>query len=221
MHYAQGGYGKKNWGKHGPLTNPYAFGWHEHMGHEGDKRRFAQAFSIYEGGLFPEEYEGKIIAPNSLHNVVWVSELEPEGSTYRTVDEENLVESPDRWFRPVASKLGPDGALYLADWYDTRLSHVSPVDDWDKTSGRVYRVRPEGKALGPLQDLTEMGTAQLIGLFGHSNRELRRMAVLELGERGDASVLDRLEREITHHKFTLPTGKTYNLCSTWRTHVCS
>ncbi|MEM7145042.1 MAG: PVC-type heme-binding CxxCH protein [Verrucomicrobiota bacterium] len=193
MHYAQGGYGKKNWGKHGPLTNPYAFGWYEHMAHEGDDRRFAQAFSIYEAGLFPEAYRGKIIAPNALHNVVWVSSLEEAGSTFRTVDEENLLESPDRWFRPVCSKVGPDGAFYIADWYDTRLSHVSPVDDWDKTSGRIYRVRPSGRALEPLQDVTVMDTARLIGLLGHGNREVRRMAVLELGERGDASVVGRLE----------------------------
>ena len=35
MHYVQGGYAEKNWGKHGPLTNPYAFGYYRHMRHEG------------------------------------------------------------------------------------------------------------------------------------------------------------------------------------------
>ncbi|MEM8952821.1 MAG: PVC-type heme-binding CxxCH protein [Verrucomicrobiota bacterium] len=193
MYYDQGGYGKKNWGKHGPLTNPYAFGWHEHMEHEGDGRRFAQAFSLYEANVLPESLHGKIIAPNALHNLVWVSALEQDGSGYQTVDEANLLESPDRWFRPVSAKLGPDGAIYLADWYDTRLSHVSPVDDWDKTRGRVYRVRPAEGKLDPLQDLTAMDSARLIGLLGHANREVRRMAVLELGERGDAGVLGRLE----------------------------
>lgn len=144
MYYPQGSYGKKSWGKHGPLTNPYAFGYFNHMAHEGDDRRFAQAFCIYEGGLFPNSWEGKIIAANSLHNIVWVSDLQPDGSTFKTVDEEPLVETDDRWFRPVFCGVGPDGCVYLADWYDTRLSHVRPVDDWHKTSGRIYRIKPEG-----------------------------------------------------------------------------
>ncbi len=53
-YYPQGSYSEKNWGKHGPLTNPYAFGFFPPMKFEGDGRRFPQAFCIYEGGLFPD-----------------------------------------------------------------------------------------------------------------------------------------------------------------------
>lgn len=197
MFYPQGSYGTKSWGKHGPLTNPYAFGYFEHMKHEGDERRFPQTFAIEEGGLFGEELAGRIVSANALHNLVWSSRLEPDGSTYRTVDEENPVESPDRWFRPVYAGLGPDGAIYLADWYDSRLSHVRPVDDWHKSSGRIYRLRPEGKA--PVYregDLSRLPSAELIALFDHSNRLVRRRAVLELGWRGDRSVVDELVAKI-------------------------
>jgi hypothetical protein len=45
-------------------------------------------------------------------------------------------------FGPVDVKVGPDGAVWMADWYDSRLSHVRPVDDWSKGDGRIYRVRP-------------------------------------------------------------------------------
>ena len=45
-------------------------------------------------------------------------------------------------------KTGPDGCIYLADWYDTRLSHVRPIDDWSKTDGRIYRVRPKDAKVG-------------------------------------------------------------------------
>ncbi|MFZ9992911.1 MAG: DUF7133 domain-containing protein, partial [Opitutales bacterium] len=132
MHYEFGSYGVKNWGKHGPLTNPYAYGWFEHMANTGDKRRFPQAFVIYEGGLLGPEYEGKILAANSLANKAYVSRLIPQGATFRTEDEADLIASTDRWFRPVWTGVGPDGAVTVADWYDTRLSHVNPVDDWDK-----------------------------------------------------------------------------------------
>ncbi len=185
MHYEQGSYGIKGWGKHGPLTNPYAFGWFEHMKHEGDNKRFPQAFAIYEGGLLGSAYEGKIIAPNSLANVVYVSERFPHGSTFRTKDEDNLMSSPDRWFRPVWAGVGPDGGFYMADWYDTRLSHVSPVDDWHKTSGRIYRVRPAAGApkLKPF-NLSKAPAEELLAQLQQPNEWFRKQAALEIAWRG-------------------------------------
>lgn len=185
MHYEQGSYGIKGWGKHGPLTNPYAFGWFEHMRHEGDNKRFPQAFAIYEGGLLGSAYEGKIIAPNALQNLVYISQLIPDGSTFRTKDEEQLMTTTDRWFRPVWAGVGPDGGFYMADWYDTRLSHVSPVDDWHKTSGRIYRVRPASGApkLKPF-DLSKASGEELLGYLSHPNEWFRKQAVLEIGWRG-------------------------------------
>lgn len=181
MHYEQGSYGIKGWGKHGPLTNPYAFGWFEHMRHEGDNKRFPQAFTVYEGGLLGSAYEGKIIAPNALQNLVYVSERIPDGSTFRTKDEENLLSTPDRWFRPVWCGVGPDGGFYMADWYDTRLSHVSPIDDWHKTSGRIYRVRPASGApkLKPF-DLSKASGEELLGYLSHPNEWFRKQAVHEI-----------------------------------------
>lgn len=184
MHYEQGSYGIKGWGKHGPLTNPYAFGWFEHMNHQGDNKRFPQAFTVYEGGLLGSAYEGKIIAPNALQNLVYVSERIPEGSTFRTKDEENLLSTPDRWFRPVWAGVGPDGGFYMADWYDTRLSHVSPIDDWHKTSGRIYRVRPAAGApkLKPF-DLSKASGEELLGYLSHQNEWFRKQAIHEIAWR--------------------------------------
>ncbi|WP_395750273.1 c-type cytochrome [Prosthecobacter sp.] len=200
MHYEQGSYGIKGWGKHGPLTNPYAFGWFEHMRHEGDNKRFPQAFTVYEGGLLGSAYEGKIIAPNALQNLVYVSERIPDGSTFRTKDEENLLSTPDRWFRPVWAGVGPDGGFYMADWYDTRLSHVSPIDDWHKTSGRIYRVRPAAGApkLKPF-DLSKASGEELLGYLGHPNEWFRKQAVLEMGWRG----LTELDAELSNKPLTL------------------
>lgn len=199
MHYEQGSYGIKGWGKHGPLTNPYAFGWFEHMKHEGDNKRFPQAFTIYEGGLLGSAYEGRIIAPNSLANVVYVSDRIADGSTFRTQDGENLVTSPDRWFRPVWAGVGPDGGFYMADWYDTRLSHVRPVDDWHKTSGRIYRVRPASGApkLKPF-NLARASSQELMGYLTHANEWFRKQAVLEIGWRNlqdlKPALLDRVRQ---------------------------
>ncbi|MEM7478136.1 MAG: PVC-type heme-binding CxxCH protein, partial [Planctomycetota bacterium] len=179
----QGSYSRKNWGKHGPLTNPYAFGFFEAMKFEGDGRRFPQAFLIYEGGLFPKEsFDGAIVAPNAMQNLVWHSKRIPQGSTYRTEDLPNLLECSDRWFRPVYAGVGPDGGIYVADWYDTRLSHVSPTDDWHKESGRVYRIRPSARQPKySFGDLHESSPSKLVSLLNHENKWVRRRATLELG----------------------------------------
>ena len=65
LHYAQGGCYIKTWAKHGPLMNPYAFGWFEHMNHTGYKPRFPQTMIIYEGGGIPQ-LEGQLVAGMAL-----------------------------------------------------------------------------------------------------------------------------------------------------------
>ncbi|MEM7599919.1 MAG: dehydrogenase, partial [Verrucomicrobiota bacterium] len=186
MYYPQGSYGKKNWGKHGPLTNPYAFGYFQHMAHEGDQRRFTQTFCIYENNRFPPEWQGKIIAGNSLHNQILVSQLHRDGSTFRTVDEEPLITTNDRWFRPVFTDVGPDGYVYIADWYDTRLSHVRPVDDWHKSSGRIYRVVPDPDERAPAPQPILNSSAAAEGLESESPH-VRRLTVRTIGDEKQVS----------------------------------
>jgi putative heme-binding domain-containing protein len=196
MYYPQGSYGEKNWGKHGPLTNPYAFGYFLHMKHTGDDNRFPQTFLIYEGGQFPERYTHQIIAGNALHNRIWASELIPETSTYRTVDMPLLCVSSDHWFRPVDVEVGPDGGVYVADWYDSRLSHVDPRDTWHKASGRIYRLQT--KEAAPLKpfDLGKQSNDELLAHLGNKNKWFRQQAVRVLAERGDKSVLPPLRKII-------------------------
>lgn len=197
MHYAQGGYAKKNWGKHGPLTNPYAFGYYEHMEHEGFTERFSQAFSIYDGGAFPAKYHHAVVAANSLHNRVVASRLIAEGSTFRTKDFPPLVLTTDRWFRPVDVKVGPDGAVYLADWYDSRLTHVDPRDNWHKSSGRIYRLKTKGaKPLQPF-DLSRKSGGELIEIMTtHRNKWFRQKALRVLADRNDPSVIGELRARL-------------------------
>lgn len=200
MFYPQGSYGEKNFGKHGPLTNPYAFGHFSHMAHEGDKDRFPQTFVIYEGGTLPDRYHGKIIAANALHHRVWGSELLPDGSTYKTIDIPTLCKTDDTWFRPVDVKVGPDGAVYLADWYDSRLSHVDPRDTWHKTTGRIYRMQGKETAKAPVRDLSSLSDEKLIEQFIASNKWARQTAVRVLADRirgtNDSPTLETLRQKI-------------------------
>lgn len=214
MHYVQGGYARKNWGKHGPLTNPFAFGFYEHMRHAGENERFSQTFAIYDGGAFPREYDGTVISANALQNTVLASRLIRDSSTYRTIDLPPLVVTSDRWFRPVDLEVGPDGAVYMADWYDTRLTHVDPRDNWHKESGRLYKLQVKGaERLAPF-DLTKRTSAELIELFGHKNKWFRMQAVQLLGERRDDSVLPKLR------SLAASESNPRALEALWALHLC-
>lgn len=212
MFYSQGGYAQKNWGKHGPLTNPYALGYYDHMRHEGYEERFTQAFCIYEGGALPEQYECLVFAPNSLHNRVLASALMPDTSSFRTKDLPPLVMTGDRWFRPVDIKVGPDGAMYMADWYDSRLTHVDPRDNWHKTSGRIYRLKAKGaEPLAPF-NLAKLSDDELIELFSHRNKWFRQTAVRLLGERASSETLPKLKAIATDN------GSKQSLEALWALH---
>jgi putative heme-binding domain-containing protein len=198
LYYVQGGVYTKDLGKHGPLINPYSFGWFKHMPHKGFMDRFPQTIIIYEGGAIPE-YEGQLIAGMSLVNRVQASKMLHDTSSWRTEDTEPLVRTDDRWFRPVDTKTGPDGAIYMADWYDSRLSHRDPRDTWDKERGRIYRLSALGaKPIAPF-DLAKLNNEELIKYLSQPNKWFRQTALRIFYDRHDANALPAL-REIVQNQ---------------------
>ena len=193
QYYKQGSYYVRNFGKHGALTNPYAFGFLHNMTLKGDRVRFTHAFVKYEGGNLPEHYRGRMIAINPLQSYVQLSRFEANGSTFGIVDERRILETEDHWFRPVDITIGPDGAVYIADWYDSRLTHVDPRDTWSKTNGRIYRLgnKKDRQTAVPL-DISKTSNGDLIALLSHPNRWLRQTALQQFGDRHDPSVIPNL-----------------------------
>ncbi len=192
-YYKQGGYYPRSLGKHGPYTNAYTFGNLDNMELIGEKIRFTHSLIKYEGGRLPAAYEGKMISINPLLNYVQLSRFEPKGSTLKNIDERKIVETKDHWFRPVNIKSGPDGAVYIADWYDSRLSHVDPKDTWHKSSGRIYRLRAKGsKAAYANFDLSKFTNYQLIKQLENKNKWFRQQALLQFANRRDKSIVPRL-----------------------------
>lgn len=200
FHYVQGGYYRKGFDKHGPLSNPYAFGYFPAMRHP-NVPRFTHTFAIDEGGSLPDRYRGKLLGVAPLLNHVVLSELIPEGSTFRTVDLGRPVTTSDPWFRPVDIEPGPDGALYIADWYDGQTSHIRNQEGRiDRTNGRVYRLRAAGsKPMAPF-DLGKESTLGLVEKLRGPNRWTRRTALWLIGDRKDGASgpgLARQAREAT------------------------
>src|SRR5690606_103300 len=139
-------------------------------------------------------YEGKFIAVNPLLNYVQLTRIEPDGSSLKNIDERRIVETGDHWFRPVNIVAGPDGAVYMADWYDSRLSHVDPRDTWDKGSGRIYRLRAKtdsGKHHASF-DLSKNNVDQLIELLRSPNKWFRQQALLQFADRQNPRAVPRL-----------------------------
>ena len=196
LHYAQGALYIKGWSKHGPAMSPYRFGWFEHMTHKGYEPRFPQAMLYYEGGGIPQ-YEGHIVVGMALTSRVMASKVSRDTSSFQTADIETSVLSSNRWFRPVDMKTGPDGAIYFADWCDSRLSHLDPRDTWDKESGRIYRLSATGAKVGwDKMDFTKLSGDELIKLLAHPNKWHRQTALRVLWDRGDKALVPQLKQAV-------------------------
>lgn len=104
--------------------------------------------TIYQGDSFPPEFRGRFMANNLLgHDVQW-SALESWGTSFKTSYGGDLLIANDTWFAPSDMTTGPDGAVYVSDWSDKRMSHPDPDAEWDRSNGRVYRIQWGAAAAG-------------------------------------------------------------------------
>lgn len=214
FHYVQGGYLQKGFAKHGPLSNPYAFGYFAAMKHH-NVPRFTHTFVIYEGNTLPERYRGKLFGVAPLLSHVVYSEIEPDGSSFKTKDLGHPLTTTDNWFRPVDIKAGPDGALYVADWYDKQTNHYRNHEGQiDTSNGRIYRLRAKDAPPLPAFDLGKLSTTELVALLEHPDKWHRQTALRLLGDRKDAAALPAL-REMVAAKTGQPALEALwglNLC---------
>lgn len=98
-------------------------------------------------------------------------------------------------------KTGPDGAIYFADWCDSRLSHLDPRDTWDKESGRIYRLSAKGAKVGwDKPDFTKLSGDELIKLLSHPNKWHRQTALRVLWDLGDKALVPKLKKLVAEDK---------------------
>jgi putative heme-binding domain-containing protein len=194
FHYVQGGYFQKGFGKHGPLSNPYAFGYFPAMKHPSVPR-FTHAFVLYDGGTLPDAYQDRLFGVAPLQSHVVLSDMRPDGSTFQTSDLGHPLTTPDTRFRPVDIKVGPDGGVYVADMYESEIAHLRHHEGKiDPDTGRIYRLRAPGAApLAPF-DLSALSSAELVKTLAHPNRWFRETALRLLGDRRDASIIPLLNK---------------------------
>jgi putative membrane-bound dehydrogenase-like protein len=198
FHMVGGAYYWKGFAKHGPLHNPRTFGYFDAIGYDGPKAggHVTPGGIIYKADLLPAAFRGTFLGGNLLSNALYWHPLRRDGSTFRGRHGGTLLEANDPWFRPIDLLTGPEGAVYVVDWYDRRASHLDPRDNWDKSNGRIYRIVagvPKPYALG---DLSRWSSADLIGLNDRANDWYSDMARRLLAERRDASVVPVLRDRV-------------------------
>ena len=193
LHQVQGAYYVKGFAKHGELQNPHAYGYFEHVPYTGFKGGHVTCGGVvYQGGSFPEPMWNQYIAANVLSNAIYWHKIERQGSSFVNSFGGELVTTDDHSFRPVDCTVGPDGSLFIADWYDKRTNHVDPKDDWDRSNGRIYKLVADGTKAVSGVNLARLSSDELVGLLTSRNEWYSREARLILAERRDPSILARL-----------------------------
>ncbi len=95
---------------------------------------------LYEGDLLPKEYSGGLLEVDAGTRQVNFFPLSRAGAAFRT-EYKVFLAGDDPWFRPVDACTAPDGSIFVADWYDAGVGgHAFS----DQTTGRIYRVAPQG-----------------------------------------------------------------------------
>jgi putative membrane-bound dehydrogenase-like protein len=193
-HAHQGAYYLKNVGKHGPLHNPYAYGWLMHVAHDKPTGGPTTGGTIYRGDSFPERFRGRFLAGDFLRHTASSWELTRTGATVKATFRELLLDSRDTWFGATDLCLGPDGSIYLSDFYDKRTAHPDPDADWDRTNGRIYKIETPGTKPLAKFDLARLASKELVTLLKHPNGWYGDRARVLLAERRDQSVWPELRK---------------------------
>lgn len=123
-------------------------------------------------GFWPKPYgpdkEGKhrmFYLANPITNRIQASEAIEQGEGFQFKKVKDFVRSSDPWFRPVHIDFGPDGCLYIVDWYNKIISHNEVPRNFperDKTRGRIWRVRHTGQPKVTIPDLSQAKPEQLV-----------------------------------------------------------
>ena len=140
---------------------------------------------------FPEEWQGKLILGGYINNAVWSLSILEDGAGFALEDFKPLITTTNRTFRPVDAKFGPEGALYICDWYNPIIGHYQASfrhPDRDKTHGRIWRVTAKGRPFTKPPDFVAVpqardeGAADLLKHLDSPDRWTRQFAKRALAE---------------------------------------
>ena len=138
--------------------------------------------------VWPKGYDGVMYVANPITSKVNAVRQHREGSGYRLEKLDDFVSCDDPFFRPIAMTMGPDGCLYVIDWYNKIISHNEVArnhPDRDKQSGRIWRIKPKGFVPQSVPDYTKLSFAELIARLGSKVTADAHLAWQTLADRRD------------------------------------
>ncbi len=163
----------------------------------------AAGHELYTARSFPTEYwDRAAFVCEPTGHLVHIDWLVPQGSGFVAKDGFNLLASDDAWTAPIAAQVGPDGAVWVLDWYSPVVQHNPTPHGFktgagaayetplrDKKHGRIWRIVADDAKPVPYPKLDPNDPATLIAALGHENLFWRLQAQRLLVERGKIDVL--------------------------------
>jgi putative membrane-bound dehydrogenase-like protein len=171
----------------------------------------ASGSTVYNGDAMPKEFYGNIftsdVSGNLVHrDILSPSETSPVLVAKRPENEKDreFIYSTDPWFRPVTFSVGPDGYLYILDYYRQHIETPVSIPDDLKADmdfmagsdmGRIYRVLPDNTTYKNVSvNLKDASSIKLLDYLSHTNGWFRTQAQRLLLERQDKSVVPMVNK---------------------------
>lgn len=168
----------------GNETSASAGGGHAHCG-----------LICYLGDKFPAEWRGALLMDNIHGNRLNSDRLSPKASSFVASHGPDALLSNDKFFRGIAFRAAPDGSVVFTDWYDRQACHRNEPAIWDRSNGRVYRLR-YGAAQAWTEDLATLDNAALIALLANRDawheRKAREVLATRTLSSSDTALLEAL-----------------------------
>jgi hypothetical protein len=149
---------------------------------------------------FPDEMQGNYLLNNCIgFQGTMQYKMKEDGSGFEASRIEDLLKSSDPNFRPVDLMFGPDGALYVCDWFNPLVGHMQHSlrdPNRDKTHGRIWRITYKGKPLLKQPKIAGQSIPALLDLLKEYEDRTREQARLELRLHDSRNVMSELDKWI-------------------------
>lgn len=152
---------------------------------------------------YPAPYANIFYLANPITRKIQAIRVTPDGVRFRYEKLPDFVQSSDEWFRPVALRLGPDGCLYLVDWYNKIISHNEVPrnhPERDKTRGRIWRIKHKGTQPPAVPDFLKLTGDQLLAKLGGPSLSQSHMAWQAITDRQLKELVPALQKIIAAKK---------------------